>query len=87
MAKTKAEIDFSGWVVEYNPTREERLQRLKRELKRNAKMMKPQYRHAVEKNKRMEAYNNMLLKVKAEISPTKQKEILNKWCSGFGYDK
>jgi hypothetical protein len=50
-------------------------------------MKNPQYRNAVERNRRMEAYNNMIRRINAEVSPTKQQEILNKWCSGFGNDK
>jgi hypothetical protein len=87
MAKKETAIDFSGWVVEYNPSKKERLERLQREIRRNAKMKNPQYRNAVERNRRMEAYNNMIRRINAEVSPTKQQEILNKWCSGFGNDK
>ena len=83
MAKYESEIDFSGWVVEYNPTKEERLQRLNRELKRHTKWKNPQYRQAVERNRKKEAYNNMLLRCKAEVNPSKQEEILNKWLRGM----
>ena len=83
MAHNESEVDFSGWLVNYNPTKEERLKRLQQDLKRSSKMMNPQYRNAVERNKKRTAYDNMIRKAHAEVNPVKQQEIIDKWCKGF----
>lgn len=83
MAQNETEIDFTGWIVSYNPTKEEKLKRLKQDIKRTAKMMNPQYRNAVERNKKKEAYNNMIARVNAEVHDSRKKEIIAKWTNGF----
>ena len=77
-------MDLSKLKVTPTPTRQNKLERLQKAISKSAKMTNPAYLNAIEKNKRNSLYNQMILKLSAEVSDTKREQIIAEYIRNKG---
>tara|TARA_B100001996_G_scaffold253142_1_gene196516 strand:+ start:277 stop:513 length:237 start_codon:yes stop_codon:yes gene_type:complete len=63
-------------VIPTTPTKRGKLDRLKQIITKSAKFSNPAYLNAIERNKKKSLYNQMILKLRAEIHPSKKEQII-----------
>ena len=77
-------MDLNKLKVTPTPTRQSKLERLQRAISKSAKMKNPAYLNAIEKNKRTSLYNQMILRLSAEVSETKREQIIAEYIRNKG---
>ena len=69
-------MNLSKLKVTPTPTRMSKLERIRKAISKQAKMTNPAYLNAIEKNKRTSLYNQMILRLNAEVSDLKREQII-----------
>lgn len=77
-------MDLSKLKVTPTHTRESKMRELKNAIKKQAKMSNPAYLDAIDKNKKASLYNQMILKMRAEIQPSKKEAIIAEYVRNKG---
>lgn len=77
-------MDLNKLKVTPTPTRQSKLERLQKTISKQAKMKNPAYLNAIEKNKRTSLYNQMILRLSAEVNDTKREQIIAEYIRNKG---
>mgnify|MGYP001271872701 FL=1 len=77
-------MDLSKLKVTPTPTRQSKREILMKAISKQAKMSNPAYLNAIEKNKRTSLYNQMILRLSAEVNDTKREQIIAEYIRNKG---
>ena len=77
-------MDLSKLKVTPTPTRQSKREILMKAISKQTKMSNPAYLNAIEKNKRTSLYNQMILRLSAEVNDTKREQIIAEYIRNKG---